>query len=135
MKMLPSIFHDTIKIKVGNKGVLIYTKNSWTEALKTLLSLVIWLAVFKLVGVVLAAVTRRFERELKEEDVRIKQMALLIQRELKSRRQTEIKIEGQNLLQRRQQIRLWRSLTVEEKVKLISNMGLRRRSGTFFLEY
>ncbi|KAM0152463.1 hypothetical protein ACHAPG_007670 [Botrytis cinerea] len=135
MKMLPSIFHDTTKIKVGNKGVLIYTKNSWTEALKTLLSLVIWLAVFKLVGVVLAAVTRRFERELKEEDVRIKQMALLIQRELKSRRQTEIKIEGQNLLQRRQQIRLWRSLTVEEKVKLISNMGLRRRSGTFFLEY
>ena len=132
--MLPSIFHDTIKIKVGNKGVLIYTKNSWTEALKTLLSLVIWLAVFELVGVVLAAVTRRFERELKEEDVRIKQMALLIQRELKSRRQTEIKIEGQNLLQRRQQIRLWRSLTVEEKVKLISNMDLKRRSGTFFLE-
>ncbi|CCD48246.1 hypothetical protein BofuT4_P035390.1 [Botrytis cinerea T4] len=134
MKMLPSIFHDTIKIKVGNKGVLIYTKNSWTEALKTILSLVIWLAVFKLVGVVLAAVTHRFERDPKEEDVRITQMALLIQRELKSRIQTGVGVGGQTLLQRRQQIRLWRSLTVEEKVKLISNMDLRRRSGTFFLE-
>ncbi|KAF7928107.1 uncharacterized protein EAE97_009905 [Botrytis byssoidea] len=83
----------------------------------------------------LIAANRRFERKLREEKARITRMALLIQTEMKNRRQAGVKIEGQSLLDRKRQKELWRTLLVEERVKLISVKDLKRRSRPFFPNY
>ncbi|TGO67844.1 hypothetical protein BOTNAR_0034g00030 [Botryotinia narcissicola] len=83
----------------------------------------------------LIATNLRFERKLQEEKAGITRMALLIQTEMKNRRQAGVKIEGQSLLDWKRQKELWRTVLVEERVKLISVKDLKRRSRPFFPNY
>ncbi|TGO39057.1 hypothetical protein BHYA_0061g00120 [Botrytis hyacinthi] len=123
-----SIWPSLIRIRFSSGA-------DWAEKLENLLHLTICLAVFKLVSMALVAANRRFERKLQEENARITRMALLIQTEMENRRQAGVKIEGQSLLDRKRQKELWRTVIVEERVKLISNKDLKRRSRAFFPDY
>lgn len=135
MIIILSFWPSIIKIKFSSGTQLVYTGNSWAEKLENLLYLAICLAVFKLVSMALVAANYRFERKLQEEKARITRMALLIQTEMKNRRQGGVKIEGQSLLDRKRQKELWRTVLLEERVKLISVKDLKRRSRPFFPNY
>ncbi|TGO11263.1 hypothetical protein BTUL_0114g00410 [Botrytis tulipae] len=130
MIIILSFWPSIIRIKFSSG-----TDNGWAEKLENLLYLAICLAVFKLVSVALVAANRGFERKLQKENARITRMALLIQTEMKNRRQAGVKIEGQSFLDRKRQKELWRMVIVEERVKLISVKDLKRRSRPFFPNY
>ena len=115
--------------------VILITWNSWAETLRKLLSLAIFLTVFCLVNMAQAAAKRIFVRELKKEEAMITQTALLIQREQRIERLADFQRESHNLLDRKRQNGLWRSVIAEEKVKLVSNEDLSRRPSAFFLDY
>ncbi|KAF5870283.1 uncharacterized protein Bfra_009666 [Botrytis fragariae] len=135
MFTIPSIFPNVTRIRFSSGAEIIYTTNSWAEKLENFFHLAICLAVLKLVSMALFAAKRRSERKLQEENARITRMVLLIQTEMRDRRQAGVKIEGQSLLDRKRQKELWRTVIVEERVKLISNNDLKRRSRAFFPDY